>query len=128
MVFHGISMSLDGFVAGPNQTLEEPLGQGGERLHEWIFGLAAWRRSHGESGGEENQDSQVVQEAIDRTGAVTWWGDEPPFGVPVFILTHHEREPETKQGGTTYPFVTDGKLTRVIDSPAVTHLRYRVLK
>jgi dihydrofolate reductase len=124
-----ISTSLDGFVAGPNQTIEEPLGRGGEDLHQWIFGLESWRARHGQSGGERNADSDLVQENLDATGAVVmgrrmfsggagpweedpnadgWWGDEPPFGVPVFILTHHARETVTKADGTTYTFVTDG--------------------
>src|SRR6266536_1100517 len=89
-----ISMSLDGFIAGPNQTLEQPLGEGGDQLHEWVFGLASWREPHGLSGGEPNADG--------------WWGDVPPFHVPVFVLTHHARETVTKQGGTSYTFVTDG--------------------
>jgi dihydrofolate reductase len=124
-----ITMSLDGFVAGPNQTLEQPLGEGGERLHDWIVGLASWRQQHGLSGGETNQDSEVVEESTRETGAYLmgrrmfsggsgpweddpvadgWWGDEPPFGVPVFVLTHHGRERVTKRGGTSYTFVTDG--------------------
>jgi dihydrofolate reductase len=124
-----LTMSLDGFVAGPNQTLEEPLGRGGEQLHEWVVGLASWREQHGLSGGETNQDSDVVDEAKRETGAFLmgrrmfsggsgpweddpnadgWWGDDPPFGVPVFVLTHHAREPVTKRGGTSYTFVTDG--------------------
>jgi dihydrofolate reductase len=208
-----ISMSLDGFVAGPNQTIEEPLGRGGEELHQWIFGLESWRARHGQSGGERNADSDLVQENLDATGAIVmgrrmfsggagpwdedpnadgWWGDEPPFGVPVFVLTHHARESVTKPDGTTYTFVTDGiesaldqaraaagdrnvavaggasaaqqylaaglldelqlhvapillgdgvrlfddpsvarnplELVRVVDSPAVTHLKYRVVK
>jgi dihydrofolate reductase len=124
-----ISMSLDGFVAGPNPSLEQPLGEGGERLHEWVFDLASWRERHGLSGGESNRDAEVLQESIDATGAVVmgrrmfsggegsweddpradgWWGDEPPFRVPVFVLTHHARETVTKQGGTSFTFVTDG--------------------
>ena len=206
-----ISMSLDGFIAGPNQTVEEPLGEGGEQLHEWIFGLASWRARHGQPGGVANADSELVQESVDATGAVVmgrrmfsggegpwesdpvaggWWGDEPPFGVPVFVLTHHARRPLELQGATAFTFVTEGleaafeqarvaagdrnvavagganvvqqflaaglldeiqihlvpvllgdgvrlfggagaeppalELTRVIDSPTVTHLRYRV--
>src|SRR6266550_8425746 len=105
-----ITMSLDGFVAGPNASLEDPLGEGGMRLHEWAFAAAAWRESHGLAGGEPNADSDVVQESLDSTGAVVmgrrmfsggagpwaddsnasgWWGDNPPFHVPVFVLTHH---------------------------------------
>jgi dihydrofolate reductase len=208
-----ISMSLDGFIAGPNQTLEQPLGDWGEGLHEWAFAVKSWRERHGLIGGESNRDSEVVEESIRSTGATVmgrrmfsggqgpweddpnadgWWGGDPPFGHPVFILTHHAREPVTKKGGTTFTFVTDGieaaleqargaagdrevavggganvvqqylraelldelqlhvvpvllgdgvrlfedhlgtgprrlERTRVVESPAVTHLRYRVL-
>jgi dihydrofolate reductase len=128
-VFLDISMSLDGYVAGPNQTLEEPLGKGGEQLHEWVFRLAAWREPHGLEGGEDGPDGELVRASVGRTGAVimgrrmfsggsgpwesdpnadAWWGDNPPFHVPVFVLTHHEREPVEKEGGTTFTFVTDG--------------------
>jgi dihydrofolate reductase len=124
-----ISMSLDGFVAGPNRTVEQPLGDGGERLHEWIFGLASFRERHGRSGGERNADDELVRETLDTAGAVLmgrrmfsggegpweddpvadgWWGDDPPFRVPVFVLTHHPRETVAKQGGTSFIFVTDG--------------------
>jgi dihydrofolate reductase len=124
-----ISMSLDEFVAGPNQSLEQPLGEGGDQLHQWIFPLKAFRERHGMSGGETNLDSLLVEEALAKTGAVVmgrrmfsggegswdddpnadgWWGDDPPFRVPVFVLTHHAREPITKQGGTTFTFVTEG--------------------
>jgi len=124
-----ISMSLDGYVAGPDQTLEEPLGRGGELLHEWVVAAQAWRESHGKEGGEAGVDSEVARERIERAGATimgrrmfsggegpweddpkadAWWGDEPPFHHPVFILTHHAREPLEKEGGTTYTFVTDG--------------------
>jgi len=209
-----ISMSLDGFIAGPNQTLEEPLGKGGDQLHEWAFAAQSWREAHGLSGGETNVDSEVIEESLRKIGATVmgrrmfsggegpweddpnadaWWGDDPPFHHPVFILTHHAREPVTKQGGTTFTFVTEGiesaleqaraaaggkdvavggganvaqqylraglldelqvniapvlfgdgvrlfenhlgpegrvlECTRVIESPAVTHLRYRVVK
>ena len=124
-----ISMSLDGFVAGPNPTLERPLGDGGESLHEWALALESWRRPHGLPGGETNASTQVVEEGLAATGAVVmgrrmfsggegpwegdpnadaWWGDDPPFHVPVFILTHHPRETVTKDGGTTFAFVTGG--------------------
>lgn len=124
-----ITMSVDGFVAGPNQSLEDPLGQGGEGLHEWAFATQAWQREHGRSGGERNVDSEVVEQHLARVGATVmgrrmysggagpweddpnaggWWGDEPPFHHPVFVLTHHEREPLAKEGGTTFTFVTDG--------------------
>ncbi len=124
-----ISMSLDGYIAGPNPSLEHPLGEGGEQLHEWVFKLARFRDTHGMEGGETNTDDELVAESIDATGATImgrrmfsggegtwsvdpnadgWWGDDPPFHGPVFILTHHAREPVTKQGGTTFTFVTDG--------------------
>ena len=124
-----ITMSLDGYVAGPNQTLEEPLGRGGEALHEWMVRLAAFREAHGGEGGAEDDDSRLVRESVARNGAVImgrrmfsggegpweddpkasgWWGDEPPFHVPVFVLTHHAREPLALKGGTTFTFVTDG--------------------
>jgi dihydrofolate reductase len=120
-------MSLDGFVAGPNQTEEDPLGEGGEQLHEWAFELAAWRKPHGQDGGEVNASTKVVEESLENLGAAVmgrnmfggagpwgddpwdgWWGDDPPFHMPVFIVTHHAREPVTKEGGTTFTFVTDG--------------------
>ena len=125
-----ISMSLDGFVAGPSQTLEQPLGEGGEGLHEWVFRLASWREPHGLSGGDaEAVDNEVVAEGLRATGAVVmgrrmfsggegpwaddtnadgWWGDDPPFHVPVFVLTHHARETVIKEGGTSFTFVTEG--------------------
>jgi dihydrofolate reductase len=124
-----ISMSLDGYVAGPNQTLEQPLGEGGDRLHEWLFGLKSFRERHGLEGGEDNADSRLAAETVAATGAVVmgrrmfsggsgpweedpnadgWWGDDPPFHVPVFVLTHHPRETVAKEGGTTFNFVTDG--------------------
>jgi dihydrofolate reductase len=123
-----ISTSLDGFVAGPNPTLEEPLGQGGERLHEWAVVLASWRESHGKTGGERNADSELMEEGLASTGSVVmgrkmfsggagpweddpnargWWGDDPPFRKPVFVVTHHAREP-LELGETTFTFVTDG--------------------
>jgi dihydrofolate reductase len=208
-----ITMSLDGFIAGPNPTLERPLGDGGERLHEWLFALATFRERHGLSGGTMNADAEVLEESLSATGSVLmgrrmfsggegpweddpnadgWWGDDPPFHVPVFLLTHHARETVIKQGGTTFTFVTDGieaaldraqsaagdrdvavaggasllqqyleaglvdemqihvaplllgggvrlfdnlgveqpelEATRVIDSPSVTHLKFRVVK
>jgi dihydrofolate reductase len=124
-----ISVSLDGYVAGPNQTLEQPLGEGGEQLHEWLTGLKSFRERHGLEGGEDNAVSRMVAETVAATGAVVmgrrmfsggsgpweedpnadgWWGDDPPFHVPVFVLTHHPRETVVKEGGTTYTFVTDG--------------------
>ena len=128
-VFVDISASLDGFVAGPNPSLEHPLGEGGELLHEWVFPLAAWRQPHGLDGGITNASSEVIEEVLARQGAVVmgrrmfsggsgaweddpkadgWWGDDPPFHVPVFVVTHHAREPLAMQGGTVFTFVTDG--------------------
>ena len=123
-----ISASLDGFVAGPDPSEEDPLGKGGMQLHEWVFKLAAWRKPHGREGGEVNASTPVMEEALSNVGATVmgrkmfgggpgpwgddpwggWWGDEPPFHTPVFVLTHHEREPLEKQGGTSFTFVTDG--------------------
>lgn len=197
-----ITTSVDGFVAGPDDGPELPLGRGGERLHEWVVRLAAWREPHGLEGGETNSSSEVVEEGLQASGAVVLgkrmfdnahgWGDEPPFHKPVFVVTHDEREPLAKDGGTTFTFVTDGvesaveqaraaaggkdvsvaggasvaqqclraglldeiqihvaplllgggvrlfedtgggqielEPTRVIESPGVTHLRYRVVK
>jgi len=122
-------MSLDGFVAGPTQSVENPLGIGGERLHEWLFPLAVFRKTHGGDGGEVNDSTPVVEESLANIGATImgrnmfgghpgpwntvnpwngWWGDDPPFHHPVFVLTHHPRETLTLQGGTTFTFVTDG--------------------
>ena len=123
-----ISTSLDGYVAGPNQSQEEPLGEGGERLHDWLVELRAWREPQGMEGGEENANTAVVAETYENVGAEVmgrgkfgpatrgpwgdnpwqgWWGDDPPFHKPVFVVTHHEREPLTLSD-TTYAFVTDG--------------------
>jgi len=122
-------MSLDGFVAGPEQSVENPLGIGGMKLHEWVFPLKAWRSVHGMEGGEVNESSKVVEESLQNIGATImgrnmfgghpgpwdakkpwmgWWGDNPPFHHPVFVLTHHAREPLAMQGGTTFNFVTHG--------------------
>jgi len=207
-----ISTSLDGYVAGPNPTLENPLGEGGDQLHEWAVRLKSWRETHGLPDGESGPDDELLAESVAATGAVVmgrqmfsggegpweddanangWWGDEPPFHKPVFVLTHHAREPLVLKG-TTFTFVTDGldsaiddaraaaaeqdvlvaggadtidqairaglvdelqlhlapvllgagarlfdgvapalprfEITRVIESPLVTHLRYRVVK
>jgi dihydrofolate reductase len=123
-----ISVSLDGYVAGPNISPENPLGEGGERLHDWATVLASWRESHGKSGGETNPDDDVMKESVARGGAVImgknmfgpgqgapsddgswqgWWGDDPPFRKPVFVLTHMKREP-LQLSDTTFTFVNDG--------------------
>jgi dihydrofolate reductase len=122
-----ISTSLDGYVAGPNPSLEQPLGVGGELLHEWLVRLAGFRAQHGMEGGEVNEDTPVYEETLgagasimgrrmfsggsgpweDDPNANGWWGDDPPFDTPVFVLTHHERG-DLVLGGTTFVFVTDG--------------------
>ena len=124
-----ISISLDGFVAGPNQTAENPLGEGGEGLHDWVVRLAAWRQAHGLEGGEVNENAAIIEEARTNVGAgvmgrnmfgpagggawgdepwTGWWGDDPPYHYPVFVLTHHPRASLELKGGTTFHFVTDG--------------------
>jgi dihydrofolate reductase len=113
-----ISMSLDGFITGPNDDVEQPLGKDGERLHEWLYALESWRERHGLPGGTTDRDAEVLDEAFRNLGAVVLgkrmfdlaqgWGDEPPFHVPVFVLTHHAHEPLVKEDGTTFAFVTDG--------------------
>src|SRR5689334_20407102 len=124
----GITMSLDGFVAGPDQRQDQPLGAGGLALHEWAFPLDEFRATHGEQGGETNASSAVVRERQANIGATImgrnmfgpirgewpdgswrgWWGEDPPYHHPVYVLTHHAREPIEMQGGTTFYFVTDG--------------------
>ena len=212
-VFFDISVSLDGFVAGPNSGFDNGLGDGGEQLHEWVVRLKSWRERHGKEGGEEGPDADIMEDAFRDTGAIVmgrrmfggppdhgpwgddpgdgFWSDDPPFKMPVFVVTHHPRESVEKQGGTTFHFVTDGpeaalkqaretagdrnvaiaggasviqqylaagvvdefqlhivpvmlgdgirlfdnlagrdieiEQTRVVDSPAVTHVRYRVV-
>jgi len=122
-------MSLDGFVAGPNQSVENPLGIGGMRLHEWVFPLAEWRAMQGLEGGEDNESTRVVRESLENIGATImgrnmfgghpgpwdkakpwngWWGNNPPYHHPVFVLTHYAREPLVLEGGNTFTFVTDG--------------------
>jgi len=213
-----ITTSVDGFVAGPNMSRGKGLGEGGDRLHEWAVATQSFQEAHGaEAEGGTGADSEIVEEVLRRPGAIVmgrnmfgggqgswgedeawgdepwegWWGDEPPFRMPVFVLTHHPRQPLVK-GETTFTFVTDGiesaleqareaaggkdvaigggakvvqqylkaglvdemqihvapvllgegvrlfedlgsgqvelEITRVVDSPAVTHIKYRVLK
>jgi dihydrofolate reductase len=123
-----ISVSLDGYVAGPNQSQDNPLGEGGEQLHDWAVELKAWRELHGIEGGEENASSAVMAQENANVGAeimgrgkfgpasrgpwgddpwTGWWGADPPFHKPVFVVTHHPREPLTLSD-TTFTFVTDG--------------------
>ncbi|HEX6644310.1 MAG TPA: dihydrofolate reductase family protein [Gemmatimonadales bacterium] len=124
-----ISISLDGYTSGPEQSVEQPLGIGGESLHGWVVPLEAWRAPHGLEGGEVNESTKVVDELAANIGATImgrnmfgghpgpwkaeapwngWWGSNPPFHHPVFVLTHHARPPLELEGGTTFTFVTDG--------------------
>ena len=123
-----ITMSLDGYVAGPDQSVDDPLGRGGEALHEWIVATRSWRERHGLEGGESTVDDEQAAGLSENIGATImgrnmfgpirgpwldeewrgWWGDDPPFHTPVFVLTHHERPPLELEGGTTFHFVTDG--------------------
>jgi len=124
-----ITMTLDGYIAGPNQSVENGLGEGGEQLHDWVVKLKFFREMHGDvGGGETGTNDDVLREAFENVGATImgrnmfgggpgpwgderwkgWWGDNPPFHTPVFVLTHHAREPLVMQGGTTFNFVTDG--------------------
>lgn len=124
-----ITTSLDGFVAGPNQSMENPLGEGGLRLHDWAFPTRTFRTLHGDDGGgETGVNDDVLREGFENLGATImgrnmfgplpgwkagepwrgWWGENPPFHHPVFVLTHHARAPITMQGGTTFHFVNDG--------------------
>ncbi len=123
-----ITMSLDGYVAGPSQSTENPLGIGGEQLHEWLVPLKAFREGHGEEGGEVNSSTPIAEGILGGVGATImgrnmfgggpgpwgdepwqgFWGDEPPYHHPVFVLTRHAREPLELHGGTTFYFVTDG--------------------
>ncbi len=122
-----LAMSLDGFIAGPDQSEQDPLGKGGMELHTWVFDLAVFREAHGMEGGETNASSPVIAEATQHVGAYVmgrnmfggrgpwgdpawdgWWGPNPPYHTPVFVLTHHAREPLVMEGGTTFHFITDG--------------------
>ena len=118
-VHASLGMSLDGFIAGPNAGPDNALGDGGMRIHRWVYDLEAWRESQGLAGGRTNQDDEVSKETYSRTGAFVMgrrmfdegevgWPDPPPFQAPVFVLTNHPREPWVRQGGTTFTFVTEG--------------------
>ena len=122
------AVSLDGFSAGPDQDLEHPLGVDGFRLMEWFFPTRTFQRMNGDGDGETGVDNSIAEKGFDGVGAWIlgrnmfgpvrgpwpdgswkgWWGDEPPYHVPVFVLTHHAREPLTMAGGTTFHFVTGG--------------------
>jgi dihydrofolate reductase len=124
-----ISLSLDGYVAGPNQSVQNPLGEGGEELHQWIFPLAVWRKPHGLEGGKTDESTPVLEEELSNIGATImgrnmfgghpgpwdranpwkgWWGARPPFHHPVFVVTTHARPPLEMEGGTVFTFVTEG--------------------
>jgi dihydrofolate reductase len=124
-----MTMSLDGFVAGPDQSENDPLGIGGMQLHRWLLPLKAFRETHGgEEGGEVNPSTPIAEEILGNVGATImgrnmfgggpgpwgddpwngYWGDIPPYHHPVFVLTRHPREPLEMEGGTTFRFVTDG--------------------
>ncbi|MDQ4091529.1 MAG: dihydrofolate reductase family protein [Actinomycetota bacterium] len=125
---HNVAVSLDGYAAGPDQSIDDPLGVGGTRLHDWAFATRAFRRIHGMEGGDEGIDDDFIARGDDGIGATImgrnmfgpvrgpwadeqwkgWWGDEPPFHHPVFVLTHHPRPPIPMTGGTTFHFVDDG--------------------
>jgi dihydrofolate reductase len=122
------AVSIDGFSAGPEQSLEHPLGRGGVELMEWFFQTRVWRRMHGEDGGETGVDNDIAERGFANIGAWIlgrnmfgpvrgpwpdeqwrgWWGDEPPYHTPVYVLTHHARPPLRMAGGTEFFFVTDG--------------------
>jgi dihydrofolate reductase len=124
----GITMSLDGYVAGPRQSVSNPLGEGGDKLHTWAFAVRTFREVHGMEGGTTGPDDEIAAESVRNVGATImgrhmfrggegpwgdnpwrgWWGENPPFHTPVFVITHHAREPLEMQGGTTFHFVTEG--------------------
>ncbi len=136
-VIYSVSMSLDGYAAGPEQSHEHPLGVKGERLHDWMRELAAWRRDAGLSGGVTNASTAVYEEEDVDAGAIVmgrgmfggagpaddewtgWWGDEPPFHLPVFVVTHHPRQTLHLGGGTSFTFVTEGPEAAVARARAV---------
>ncbi len=122
------AVSIDGYGAGPNQDLEHPLGVGGPELMDWLFRTRVWQRMHGRDGGETGVDDRMADAGFARVGAWIlgrnmfgpvrgawpddswkgWWGDEPPYHTPVFVLTHHHRAPLAMAGGTEFRFVTGG--------------------
>jgi dihydrofolate reductase len=118
-VVYDVSVSLDGFTTGPNDGPGQGLGEGGERLHEWLFDLASWHERHGRSAGSQSPDSEMLEEAFEAAGAVVMgrrmfdlaeepWGDDPPFRTPCFVVTHRAHDRIEKAGGTSFTFVTDG--------------------
>lgn len=124
----GFSISFDGFGAGPDQSLEDPLGKGGEALHEWMFGTRTFRAMTGAGGGSDGVDERFARRAMDGFGSFIlgrnmfgpvrgqwpdeswtgWWGEDPPYHAPTFVLTNHARAPVEMKGGTSFIFVTEG--------------------
>jgi dihydrofolate reductase len=124
----GFALSIDGFGAGPRQSLDDPLGVGGPSLMQWVFPTRTFQQMHGAGGGDTGTDDDFAARGFANVGAWIlgrnmfgpvrgswpddswkgWWGDEPPYHVPVFVLTHHARDPIEMQGGTTFHFITDG--------------------
>jgi len=140
LVVRSFAVSLDGYAAGPDQSLENPLGVRGPELMGWFFPTRTWRTMQGDTGGETGVDDEIAQRSFDGIGAYIigrnmfgpvrgpwpdeswkgWWGDEPPYHVPVFVLTHHAREPLVMKGGTVFHFVTDGIESAVEKAKAAT--------
>ena len=128
LVVSGFTISLDGYGAGPNQTRETPLGVGGEELHDWLVGTRTFRKMQGQDGGDTGVDEEFAARSMANMGAWImgrnmfaptrgpwpddswrgWWGKNPPYHSPVFVLTHHKRAPIEMEGGTVFNFVTDG--------------------
>lgn len=122
------SVSLDGYGAGPNQSLENPLGIRGPELFKWFFSTRTWQQMHGQNGGNTGVDDDWARRGMENVGAWIlgrnmfgpvrgpwpdeswkgWWGEEPPYHVPTFVLTHHPRKPLEMKGGTTFHFITEG--------------------
>jgi dihydrofolate reductase len=128
VIVANFSLSIDGYGAGPDQSLDDPLGKGGHAVHNWMFGTRAFRELHGQEGGTEGPDNDYVSRFTDGVGAFIigrnmfgpirgdwpdeewkgWWGDNPPYHAPVFVLTHYPRASFEMEGGTIFHFVTDG--------------------
>ncbi|HRW15582.1 dihydrofolate reductase family protein [Amaricoccus sp.] len=128
VIVSGFSLSIDGYGAGPDQSREDPLGKRGETLHTWMFGTRMFQRMLGKDGGSEGVDNDYATRSMDGFGAFIlgrnmfgpvrgdwpdetwkgWWGDNPPYHAPTFVLTHHPRDPLVMEGGTVFHFVTDG--------------------
>ena len=128
LIVHSFTISLDGYGAGPNQSKETPLGEGGEELHEWLVGTRFFKQMGGHDGGVTGIDNDFAEQGMANAGAFIlgrnmfgpirgpwpdeswrgWWGKNPPYHTPTFVLTHHPRPPQEMEGGTVFHFVTDG--------------------